>query len=57
MAYKYILSQITRCEQLSDNVNRPSVSVDPGCVELEDVLVLQRFQQLDLRAKPLQFLG
>jgi len=51
-----VLPQVAGGEELSDDVDGPLLVVDPRGVELEDVLVLERPQQLDLRLEPLQLL-
>ena len=44
-------------EHLGDEVDVAARDVDPGGVELHDVAVLERLEEVDLAVKPLQVLG
>jgi hypothetical protein len=44
-------------EHLSDEVDVAAGDVDPGGVELHDVAVLERLEEVDLAVEPLQVLG
>jgi hypothetical protein len=44
-------------EHLGDEVDVAAGDVDPGGVELHDVAVLERLEEVDLAVEPLQVLG
>lgn len=43
-----LLAQGAGGEDLRDEIDVPSLGVDPGVVELDDVLVFERLEQVDL---------
>jgi hypothetical protein len=53
----HLLAEGARGEHLGDEVDVASRDVDPGGVELHDVAVLERLEEVDLAVEPLQVLG
>jgi hypothetical protein len=53
----HLLTEGAGGEHLGDEVDVASRDVDPGGVELHDVAVLERLEEVDLAVEPLQVLG